>query len=104
MITIKRGDTLAIAAAVTTDAGAVFDLTGYTLRSQVRSSSGALVGTLTVTIVSAALGTYTLGAPAATTALWPTGQHLCDVEYVSAGGIVTSTKTFPLFVATDVTR
>lgn len=49
MITIKRGDTLAIAAAVTTDAGAVFDLTGYTLRSQVRSSSGALVGTATAT-------------------------------------------------------
>lgn len=104
MITIKRGDTLAIVAAVTQDAGGVFDLTGYALRSQVRTSSGSLVAALDVSITSAALGTYRLGATALATASWPTGQHVCDVEYVSAGGIVTSTKTFPLFVVLDVTQ
>lgn len=104
MITIKRGDTLAAAASIAQDSGAAVDLTGYTLRSQVRSSSGELVQALVVVVTAPTLGTYTLSATATQTAAWPIGRHVCDVEYTSAGGVVSSTATFPVIVSEDVTR
>lgn len=104
MITIKRGDTLSVAGVAAQDSGVALNLTGYTVRSQVRSSAGALVAALSVTVTSATLGTFTLDATAAATASWLTGRHVCDVEYTSAGGIVSSTETFAVVVLDDVTR
>ena len=104
MITVKRGDTLSVAGVATQDSGVALNLTGYTVRSQVRSSAGALVAALTVTVTNAALGTFALGATAAATATWLAGRHVCDVEYTSAGGVVSSTATFPIAVSEDVTR
>lgn len=103
-ITLKRGDTLAVDGVVAQDAGGAVDLTGYTVRSQVRRQSGDLVSALTVTVTNAALGTFTLVAAAAETRGWAPGRHACDVEYASGGGVVSSTESFPFTVLEDVTR
>lgn len=103
-IALKRGDTLSVAAALAQDSGAPVDLTGYVVRSQVRTPQGALVAELSVVVTDAPLGAYTLAATAPETQLWPVGRHACDVQYTSAGGVVSSTATFPVVVSEDVTR
>lgn len=90
MIRLKQGDTLTLAGVAQQDSGAALNLTGSTLRAQVRTRNGAGFGTvvqeLTVTVVSAALGTFTLSATSAQTALWPTGRLACDLELTDSGG------------------
>lgn len=97
----KRGDTFFIANRLTQD-NAPIDLTGWTVRSQVRDGD-TLVQSLTYAVAVAADGQYTLTAPAASTASWPVKTLLCDIEYTSPGGTVTSTETFQIVVIRDVT-
>lgn len=94
MIQLKQGDTL--------------NLTGATLRAQVRprngTSFGAVVQELTYAVVSAALGTFTLSATSAQTALWPTGRLACDLELTDSGGAVLHSQTFDVHVLPAVTQ
>lgn len=107
-ISIKRGDTFAIETQWLTDSVGV-DLTGYTVRSQVRKSdpSQTIVETMTCTIdpdQATNPGVVMIAASATQTALWPALTLAWDIEYTSAGGIVLSSETIEIVVVRDVTR
>lgn len=103
MITVKRGDTFKLNAAVTAD-GAAVNITGWTITSQIRTGGGRLINTLTCAIVSGAAGTYTITESAAgVTATWPLEQLEMDIQY-SASGTVISTETVKVDVVKDITR
>lgn len=108
MIQLKQGDTLTLAGTALQDSGAAVNLTGATIRAQVRSRDGAGFGTLvqdlTVAVVSATSGTFTLSATAAQTALWPTGRLACDLELTDSGGAVVHSETVDVHVRQAVTR
>lgn len=105
----KRGDTLAIGVAETAGPTAAtqqpVDLTGYTIRAQVRDERDVLLAEFSVTIDEPrTLGTYVLGAAANVTAAWPLGSYLCDIELRSGDGVVESSETFVLRVEADITH
>lgn len=102
-IRLKRGDTLLLDGLAQNDDGSVFDLTGSTVTSQVRTSQDTLVATLTATITDAAQGEFTLGATAVATAAWPVGKLLCDVRWVNGDDVLHS-ETFELIVVEAMTR
>jgi hypothetical protein len=115
-VTFKRGDHFAINIETPTQ-----DLTGWTVRSQVRRGS-ALVHELTVddwtpnpggsSFVLVALtpsvplpggGMSTPGILGATDH-WPVGELLCDIEYTGPTGVIVSTETFTIECVADITR
>lgn len=100
---IKRGDTVLLDGLAKNDDGTVFDLTGSTVTSQVRTAQDTLVADLDVVITNAAQGAFTLGATSAATSAWPLAKLLCDVKW-SSGGDAIHTETFEIFVLAAVTR
>ena len=99
VICIKLGQTLLLTAQCVQDDGTPVDITGVTLASQVQDANASLVATLTVTIVDAANGQFTLSAP---TADWPLGVLNCDVRYAQNGAIIFS-QTFQFLVVPSIT-
>lgn len=95
----KRGDSFSLLCTVDGN------VTGWTIASQIRTSAGALVATLTaaVTSASADLSVYTLTAPGPTTA-WPIEDLRCDIQYTTGAGIIDSTETFVIQMVEDVTQ
>lgn len=95
----KRGDSFSLLGTVDGD------VTGWTIASQIRTSAGALVATLTaaVTSASADLSVYTLTAPGPTTA-WPIEDLRCDIQYTTGAGIIDSTETFVIQMVEDITQ
>lgn len=104
-IDIKRGDTYSRDFQLFSDyaQNITFNLTGYTIRSQIRSTSGALISTCTCTITNAAAGAFRVVAGSVVTAAWPLGDLLTDIELTSASGHVTSTETHTINVIKDET-
>ena len=96
MITIpaKRGDTFKVRATARI-AGVVVDLTGWTIRCQIRNK-GELISTVTVVYVDRVNGVYDLVVEPVGTALWPPVLMLSDIEYTNPSGIVASTETFAI--------
>lgn len=103
MLRLKRGDTLALLGVAQNDDGSIFDLTGSTVTSQVRTVQGTLVADLDVVITDAPAGEFTLGATAAATATWPVGKLVCDVRWAEDEDAI-HTETFELIVVEAVTR
>jgi hypothetical protein len=99
----SRGDQLELRGRVDA-AGDPFDLTGYSVRSQVRRRSGAFVDELEALIDNPAEGSFQIRRGGDETARWPTGDCLCDVEFLSADGRRTSSPPFVIEVRGDVTR
>lgn len=103
-INFKRGDTLTIECTRRDADGTPVDLTGLTIASKVRN--GGFEDTLTVTVVDAGAGTFTLAQTATLTALWPISAEwsdmLCDVEFVDGANVVSS-ETFAINVLADIT-
>jgi hypothetical protein len=108
MIQLKQGDTLTLAGTALQGSGAAVNLTGSTLRAQVRPRNGggfgAVVQELTYAVVSATSGTFTLSATSAQTALWPTGRLACDLELTDSGGAVVHSETIDVHVRAAVTQ
>ena len=100
-VTHKRGDTLRIVCQLQDDDQAPINIAGLTIASQIRQSNDRLVSNLDVTVLDAVLGKFELSAD---TDEWPTGRHLCDIEYTQANGDVFSTVTFDVLVLRDITR
>lgn len=100
--TLKQGATFRLSGTATQDSGAAFDLTGATLSAKLRDAADALVATLTVALVSAGAGTFTVSA--ASTDAWPVGLLRGDILIVLAGGEKTFTQTFHVRVEKPVTR
>lgn len=78
------------------------DLTGATVRCQMRSTAGALVQEFAVAVTAPLLGKYALSATALQSQAWPVGTHNADVEYV-IDGVKISTVTFQIQVVQDET-
>ena len=107
-ITHKKGDTFSLSCVWTDSTGAVIPLTGYTITSKVKVLSGTTFeDTLTVTVIDANAGTFTLSGASTSTAAWPItsgqyGRMYCDIQFVKAG-ITTTTETFEIVVVQDIT-
>ncbi len=115
-VTHKRGDTLSWTCC-RGPASARVDLTGYTIAAQVRrktaamASPGALVETLTVVVDADQTtnpGKFVVSATASQTAAWLVDAAqvvlVCDIQYTSSGGQVSSSATFEVLVVEDITQ
>ena len=104
MITIpfKRGDTFTLSCTYKVD-GVPTQLPAG-IRAQLRTASDRLISELTLGIVDAAAGTYTLTDTATDSALWPTATIFGDIQYTDSQGNVSSTDTFQIPVAKDITH
>lgn len=104
-LTHPRGDTLSLLG-TWSENGTPTDLTGWTVRSQVRTQTDDLVGELTITLANqlTAPGQFTLAATAAQTAAWPVKVLRCDVEFTDPDGVVSSSDVFSLSILADMTR
>jgi hypothetical protein len=102
-VQLKRGDTLIMNVTATSDTGSVADLTGWTVRAQLRQGN-TLVDTLVYTAVDLPNGRFTLKNGAAGTTGYPVSTLVCDIEYTDPSGVVASTETFGVQVLADVTQ
>jgi hypothetical protein len=84
MITVDvfKGATFQLEAAYVDDDGAARSLTGVTIDAALRSADGALP--VTVTVIDAATGRYSL---AADTTTWPKGLWPLFVSYAAASKV-----------------
>jgi len=94
-LTLKRGDTFA--ASVTDSNG----IAGITVEAAIRQ--GAFYELLTVDIVDADAGIYSLSAPASVTGNWPLGLLTCDLKY-SIGDTVGRSQNFEIYVFERITE
>lgn len=101
----KRGDDFNLAFSLTdpNNANAPVDITGWTIRSQIRRGNN-LTAELTVTITDAVNGNFTLTAGSTLTAGWKVDTHTCDIQFTRPAAGVTSSETFNVIVCEDVTR
>ena len=100
---IKVGDTFQIGCVAKDADGVPEDLTGVTLRAQARiATSGALIHEFTVDVADQGThpGEFSL---AASTAGWPIGAALIDIQS-TIGSVVVSSETMRLPVVEDVTH
>ena len=88
--TLKRGDTLTIAAQYTDDGSGSHDLTGFDIRASAMDARGLPIGPIAVRIVDAAQGLYELDVD---TQGWPAGPCRFDVRYSWPGGGTRATET-----------
>lgn len=100
---IKRGDTFNLACTYKQN-GVAYDLTNFTIRSQVRDSSGALIEELAVAKADQATNPGVFVLSAADPMDWPVDVLSCDIQFSDAEGVVRSTQTFQIPVVEDVTH
>ena len=100
-VAIKQGATFGFTG-VATDGINPMDLTGYTLKSQVRDRDGVLVDTLSTTVDSAIAGTFTVVASTGTLA-YPLGTLELDIRLTHSTAVEFS-ETVLLNVTPSVTR
>lgn len=102
-IKFKRGDTfdriLLIPEATFPDG----HFLGWTVTSQIRTSTGRLIGDLTATWADPAADTRFLRLFNNDTTKWPLGTHEVDAQFVSPTDFVLSTETLLVNVLRDVT-
>lgn len=108
-ISHKQGDTLELTFELKTGTTAV-DITNYTISSQLRDSTDALLttddfaGNLTYTAIDATAGQFQLSATSVETADWPEREYNCDVQFIDNDNETSSSETFKIKVIKDVTR
>jgi hypothetical protein len=92
-ITLKQGETFNLLGQYTENDGTTpKSLVGITLTSQIRDASYGLIVNLTVTILDAAGGTYSITSPT-NTLTWKAGTHLWDIKEEKAGVIICTTTS-----------
>lgn len=101
MLNFKRGDTFLVEATLT-NGGTPVDITGWTIRSQIRRNN-QLIAALTVTITDAEAGKYTLESSGSTSS-WPVAQLRTDIEYTTDTGQIVSTETYYINCVEDITQ
>ena len=105
----KQGDTFSLSCTWTDVNGDPIDLSTYAIKSQVRSFSDTpFEDDLSVAILVAANGTFSVTGSATQTSLWPvtTGQYkrlYCDIQFTQ-GGVIISTDTFEIIVLREITQ
>ena len=113
-ITVEQGSDFILVIRLKDDDGNVMDLTGYTMRGQIRASCAAATSliALTCTNTDPTLGQFTVSLTAAqTTALGTTGStfdeytsYVYDIEIVSAGGVVTRVLNGAAYLSPEATK
>lgn len=108
--TFKRGDTFDISGDVLIN-GELRDLTGWTVRSQLRAKdpyaplgTNQLICELVATITSGPSATVRLEAPDAQTKTWPLGGAYLDIQLIDPAGEKCSTPTLELTIIPGVTH
>lgn len=107
---IDQGSTLSVLFTLKDEAGTALNLTGYTVRMQIRSSYASsivvlnLSTTLGTILLDPLLGKITITATAAVTAALPAKRYVYDIETVSASGFVTRFVQGNVVVSPEVTR
>lgn len=91
---INRGDSVSWPSAATNPDGTAVDLSGATVAARIETTSGTLIGTLTVTITNAVGGLFTLSATDVASASWPAGDAKLLIHYTI--GSTVSTVTTPV--------
>lgn len=99
---VKRGDTF-ILACIYKQNGIPADLTQYSIRAQVRDSSGDLIEELDVTKANQALSPGAFAMSAVNPPDWPIDTLQCDIQFMEETTI-RSTQTFYIPVQEDVTK
>lgn len=86
------------------------DLTGYSARSQIRTSHSALTPILSIStqnstiIITPLTGVITFAVPATTTAALTPGNYVWDLEIVDGAGVVTRLVGGTCTITPEVTR
>lgn len=100
---LKRGDTFSLSCTQANADNTPEDLTGITIRSQIRTIRGELVCDLTVTKLDQTISPGVFVLESNDTKSWPVGTCYLDVEYTTEG-VVTSSETIELPVIRDITQ
>lgn len=100
----KRGDTFDYSDqfAMTDNGVPVPDFTGMTGASQIRTAEGVLVAALTFSWLDATQGLFRVRFEGSTAA-WPLGTLLHDIQLTTGAGAVVSTATETFRLVQDVT-
>lgn len=98
---LYAGDDLVLKIDVTDNAGAPFNLTGYTAEAQIRASAEAATSIDFTAVVGASDVTLTLTSAKSTTM---PAKGVWDVQVVSAAGAVTTLAAGKVTVMAEVTR
>lgn len=99
---IKRGDSFFLACTYKQN-GLPSDVSPYTIRSQIRDSSGNLVQELDVSKANQTTNTGVFVLSCSGTGSWPIDLLRCDIQF-SEEATVRSTQTFYIPVEEDVTH
>lgn len=103
-IEMYRGDTKTITVTVTAN-GSAYNLTGAALVMTVRKyDDGPVVFSNTMTIKDAAGGIAELTIPSATSAAFPVGSFVYDIELTTSDGKVYTIVKSTFTVTADVTK
>lgn len=98
----KRGDSFRLSASVKTGAdGVAIDITGWTIRSQLRKPDATLIDTLSVSYIAPTGGSFEIYSD--NSSIWPTGVAVMDIEYTDGAGKIFSTETIQVRIMGDVT-
>ena len=102
---VKQGDTLTLAC-VYKENGVPVDVTNFTIRAQLRDSSGSLVLNLPISKANQATnpGVFVLGSNTPPNPELPVDELSCDIEFADGDGVVRSTQTFNIPIVEDVTH
>jgi hypothetical protein len=105
-INIDQGSSFASVVTVEDSQGLVFNLTGYTVRGQIRKSYSSLTAVnFTASVAQASAGTIQISLTAVQTAAMKPGRYLYDIEIVqTSSGNVTRVVEGQVEVSPRVTR
>ena len=109
-LVIDQGATLRESFTYRDSNNAIVDLTGYSARSQIRTSYSASGTVLSATSqagtvsITAATGLIAFNVPAATTATLTPGNYVWDLEIIDPSGIVTRLVGGTCTVTPEVTK
>lgn len=100
----KQGDTFQLGATYLDADGLPIDLTSITIKAQLRTASGDLIDTLTISKANqtTAKGQFSLSATAVQTTGWPTGIARGDIK-LTLNGAPVSSETYELPIINEVT-
>lgn len=99
---VKRGDTFMLAC-IYKQNGTAYDITSYTIQSQIRDSLGILVTELIVTKANQTInpGAFVLSITGVIN--WPIDILSCDIQFSDDQDIIRSSETFKIPVEEDIT-
>jgi len=103
-ITLDQGSTFVLQVTLEQPAGTPINLSGYTVRSQIRKSySDTLIGAFTCALVTPASGIFQMALTATQTKLLTEAEYVYDVE-ISIGSTVTRVLEGIIYVSPEVTQ